>query len=76
MPDELTIDTDAYFKTLSMQRNNAMDAVAQLEGAIATLRRENAALRQQLESASAKSATPDLYTTPKPEPEAATPPPQ
>lgn len=46
MPDEqMMIDTDTYIRVLMMQRNSALDAVAQLEGRIAVLMKEIAALK-------------------------------
>jgi phage shock protein A len=72
MPDDI-IDTETYVKSLMQQRNNALDAVAQLEGLIGTLRKEIADLKRRQVEATAKPATTDLSTV-KPEPEANTPP--
>lgn len=47
MPDEqqMMVDTETYIRVLMMQRNSALDAVAQLEARIAVLTKEIAALK-------------------------------
>lgn len=56
-PDRLSIDPGAYAQQVEVQRNEALNQVAQLRGVLADvlaerdrLRDENAQLREQLDS--------------------------
>ena len=46
-PEQTVLDTEAYVRALTNQRNSALDAVAQLEGLVGTLRKEIVELKRQ-----------------------------
>jgi len=48
-PQRLEADLDSYIRALVVQRNNALDTVAQMEGVIGALRKEIEKLRTPAE---------------------------
>ena len=56
-PEQTVLDTEAYVRALTNQRNSALDVVAQLEGLVGTLRKEIAELKKPKQDAPAVAGT-------------------
>ena len=56
-PEQIALDTESDIRALTNQRNSALDAVAQLEGLVGTLRKEIAELKKPKQDAPAVAGT-------------------